>query len=329
MELSHLRGEIAPHTGMSGFIAQMIQRKPYDTQQILEAMQHADAAMYAVGIVAVGDISNNNSSFAVKINSNIYYHSFLEVAGLPEKVCKQRLQECLLFLKEADKLQLPASITPHAPYSMNENAFRKSVEFAKQRGILSIHNQESAEENELFLHGSGKMYDSFVRSGMTPPASIEKTSIHRLLPLINEKIQVLLVHNVFTDDEDYEAAIHICPNIAWVLCPNSNLYINNVLPPVERLLRKGATIALGTDSLASNTQLSILEEMKTLQREFPALSFEKIIEWATLGGAKALHMDKKLGSIAVGKRPGLVLIENFDFENRKLRDKSTARLLTA
>ena len=329
LELSYLQRQIPPCIGMAGFIERMMQRNPPEIQGALTAMQNANAFMYKEGVVAVGDICNNDSSFAVKKGSRIRYHSFLEVAGLAEKTGEQRLQTMLQAKKKADRLGLSASITAHAVYSANEKTLRNSAALAKQRGILSIHNQECSDENNLFLHGGGSLYRLFIQRGLNPPPSTGKTAVHSLLPLIDKDMRVLLVHNVATDEEDYEAAMQTCPHIVWVLCPKANLYIGNALPPVEMLLRKGAAIALGTDSLASNTQLSMIEEMKCLQREFPALSFKNILEWATLGGAKALNMDKELGSIAVGKRPGLVLIEHFNYDEHRLCGKSTARLLTA
>lgn len=66
---------------------------------------------------------------------------------------------------------------------------------------------------------------------------------------------------------------------------------------------------LGTDSLASNHQLSILEEMKTLQKHFPVVSTKTLLQWATINGAKALQMDNVLGSFERGKKPGIVIIE--------------------
>lgn len=71
-------------------------------------------------------------------------------------------------------------------------------------------------------------------------------------------------------------------------------------------------MVLGTDSLASNHQLNIWEEIKTIRQQFPAIPLEILLQWATSNGAIALQMDHSLGSIKKGKKPGLVLIENAD-----------------
>jgi cytosine/adenosine deaminase-related metal-dependent hydrolase len=90
------------------------------------------------------------------------------------------------------------------------------------------------------------------------------------------------------------------------------------MPPVDLLTNENCTIVTGTDSLASNTRLDILEELKTLQYHFPGLSIETLIGWATLNGAKALGEEERFGSIETGKRPGLLLLQDVDLQNMKL-----------
>ena len=99
---------------------------------------------------------------------------------------------------------------------------------------------------------------------------------------------------------------HFTAPVAWALCPRSNIYISGLRPPVELLRRRGERICIGTDSLASNDSLSILEELKAL----PEVPLPEVLEWATLNGAQALGMETEAGSVEAGKRCGLVLIEN-------------------
>jgi cytosine/adenosine deaminase-related metal-dependent hydrolase len=116
------------------------------------------------------------------------------------------------------------------------------------------------------------------------------------------------VHNTFTREADIlfaEASPH---RVFWCLCPNANAYIENCMPPVDLLLKHRAKIVLGTDSLASNHQLSILEEIKTLQVHFPDLLLEEILSWATSNGAGALDCQDQFGSFEAGKYPGIVNI---------------------
>jgi cytosine/adenosine deaminase-related metal-dependent hydrolase len=136
---------------------------------------------------------------------------------------------------------------------------------------------------------------------------------------------VILVHNTYTKQEDVD---YVNQNrapgqiVSFCLCANANLYIENKLPPVEMLLQNKCNIVVGTDSLASNHQLSILEELKTIAKNFPRIKTETLLLWATINGAKALQMDRKLGSFEKGKKPGVVLITNIS--NKKFTQNSVA-----
>ena len=87
------------------------------------------------------------------------------------------------------------------------------------------------------------------------------------------------------------------------------------MPPIELLRTNGANIIVGTDSYASNWSLNILDELKTIQKHNPQIPLEEMLGWATINGARALQMDKQLGSFEAGKKPGVVIIENVDGEN--------------
>jgi cytosine/adenosine deaminase-related metal-dependent hydrolase len=231
------------------------------------------------------------------------------------------------LLKEAAQAGLTATVTPHAPYSMNDSLFAYAVEAAQRQGILSIHNQESAEENTLFLQGTGSLQALFVALGFTVPQSTGLTSIHRILPLLRETTRLLLVHNTVTSEADYDAVCAATRDVSWVLCPNSNRYITGLLPPAGLFFSKGAPVAIGTDSLASNTRLSVLEELKTLARYFPQIPLDTLLQWATYGGARALRKEQALGLLEAGRQPGLVLLENLDLNTLKLTPETTSRTL--
>ena len=148
-----------------------------------------------------------------------------------------------------------------------------------------------------------------------------KSSLQTWLPHFTKGQTVIAVHNVCTTEADIEflklSTVFLC------LCPNANLYIGNKLPDVNMLMQQTDNIVLGTDSLASNDQLSILEEIKTLQKHFPQLELAKLLQWATINGSIALKMDNMLGSFDKGKKPGIVLIEGAD--NLKLNEMSTSK----
>ncbi|RZK37404.1 MAG: amidohydrolase, partial [Pedobacter sp.] len=136
------------------------------------------------------------------------------------------------------------------------------------------------------------------------------------LPFIKEQ-KTLLVHNTVSSKADVEFAKQSHPNLYWCLCPQANLYIENTMPDVDLLISENVKITLGTDSLASNHQLNILSEMKTLQTH-KNVDFDELLQWATINGAEFLGLSQSLGSFQAGKKPGLNLIqlsEDFKIES--------------
>ena len=329
LELSHLQNAYTLQNGLAEFIAQMnnVSRYQVNEEARKTAMAQTDQAMLRNGIVAVGDICNTHESFSIKKNSSIFYHSFVEAAGLNEAIADKKIQIAQQVFDEAKRLQLSASITPHAAYSMSERLFDFTIKAANDAKILSVHNQESEEENKLFLSGQGALYDLFIKNNFPPPAVIGKNSIYRLLQQIQKNTQTLFVHNVATNENDYDAATNFLPNLTWGLCPKSNLKIENKLPPIDLLYRKKARVAIGTDSLASNDELSVLSELKIIAQHFPQIPIQTLLQWATLNGARALKIDKQFGSLEVGKKPEIVWIENVDLQKLQFTNDSRSKLL--
>lgn len=328
IELSHLKGRIPQHTGLPGFLAGIGQLRDNQVSEL--SMTEADRYMQHGGIVAVGDISNSNRSFAIKAASKIKYHTFVEIFGIQEQIAEARMNAGMALYQELKSLQLPASLTPHAPYSMSESLWQLLLNFAKEQHLTwSVHNQECEDENLLFLSKSGSMVDflSFISSEFEAWQAKGTSSLEYCRRYYEQVPKTLLIHNTFTSKSDLEPLSESRSKITLVLCPNANLYIENRLPDIEMLANSGFAIALGTDSLASNSRLSVLEEMKTIQHHFPGTGLTDLITWGTLNGARALGMDNQLGSIEKGRKPGLNLITDINFPEMKLTSQSEVKVL--
>jgi len=309
LELSHMLGMIPTRTGLVEFIKTITKNRGTDTGLVTAAAEKSDHDMYENGIVAVGDISNNNSTIAIKAKSKLYYHTFVEIFGfLPDRA--DALFEHALALKDEFKPQ-SVSITPHAPYSVSKELFRLIKKYADTHdNLLSIHNQECEDENKFFRYKLGKfteLYDYFGMdiSHFKPQA---RNSMQSIIPLLTNKQEILMVHNTCTNLKDIYFLKRFDRKINWCFCPNANLYIEHKLPKINLFVDQGFNITLGTDSLASNQGLSILSEMQTIQHKFPTISTAKLMEWATINGAGFLGIDKQKGTLEVGKTPGLNLI---------------------
>lgn len=308
LELSHMLEQIPEKTGLVDFVQHIIKNRHSEASQIDLAMQKADQQMFDNGIVAVGDIANQIASKKIKEKSKIHYHTFIEALGFnPERAAA--IMDYLKEIKQ-DFEPLPASIVPHAPYTVSPQLFELIRQEAEKANIfISVHNQETVDENAFFESKTGRFLKLYEFLGMDISffEPTHKTSLKTWLPYIKEQ-KTLLVHNTVTSKSDIEFAKQSNPNLYWCLCPQANLYIENTLPDVDLLMEGQVKITLGTDSLASNHQLNILAEMITLQQH-KKVSFEQLLQWATINGAEFLGLDKQLGSIEIGKAPGLNLIQ--------------------
>jgi len=313
LELSHMAGVIPKHSGLVSFLQQVMSMRASDEDQIQHAMKAADKQLYDNGIVAVGDHANTSISANVKAKSSIYYHTFVEVLGFEPEIAAQKLADAREIRDTFTKDM--ASPTAHAPYSVSKELFRLLNEDAAQSNMpLSIHNQESEEENRLFRYKSGQFIDFYRALGkdISGFKAQARNSLQTFMSYLSPQIPILLVHDTYTSSKDIFFVERQGRNVSWCFCPNANLYIEDTLPKLQHFMAYGQQITLGTDSLASNDRLCILSEMKTIHQHFPEIPFSETIKWATLNGAKFLGIAKKYGSLTVGKAPGLNLLTSTD-----------------
>ncbi len=330
LEISHLKSMIPMHTGLTGFISQINRSRQADAESITRAARRADISMHYNGIVAVGDISNNDISFEIKKESKLNYHSFLEIFSLNPALAQEKFNQAIVLENKLKHLNLTSSIVPHAPYSVTPEMFKLiSSHTSVNKKIISIHNQETKSENDFYRSKSGELANLFKSAGFDLDGipSTGKNSLESIMVRLPKSAKTILVHNTFTDKQDIEQASGYFKNLYWAMCPNANLYIENKLPDIPLFYKMGQKITLGTDSLASNQQLSILEEMKTIHQFFPQIPINELIKWATLNGAEALNLSSKFGSFEIGKTPGINLIHHIDIQNFKLKPETQIKRL--
>ena len=331
LELSHLRGRVDTGTGLIPFITGVVTQRGASAETIAEAITKGEDEMLAGGIVAVGDISNAPDTFATKSRGRLRYYTFIELFDfLQEDGAAQTFTNGAMVY---DQLTLAPgsarSYVPHAPYTVSRALFRQIREANPAAGAtVSIHNQETPPENELFLDKKGGFLDFYGGFGISLDAfeATGLTSIHYALAHLNPANRTLFVHNTLSTRADIQAAQDWSEHVYWATCPNANLYIENRLPNYQLFLDAGARVTIGTDSLTSNWQLSVLEEMKTIARYQSYVPVETLLRWATLNGAQALGFDDTLGSLEPGKTPGVLLLQGMSPDG-KLNAATTVRRL--
>lgn len=314
LELSHMQDVVDTGTGLIPFISDVVNRRDAELPVKREAMQRADRFMSERGIVAVGDISNVEDSFEIKRGSALRYHTFVEAFDLmQEDQTDATFEQAVKVYEEAPSQgRHQSSLVPHAPYSVSEKLFKRIMRFAKaENDRISIHNQETLPENELFQTGKGEFHSFYKQFDLSLDLfqSPGTTSLLAIRQFLSAEIPTILVHNTLTTGDEMQFMHQWSDQLYWATCPNANLYIENRLPDYKKWIETGLKICIGTDSLSSNWQLCVLNELKTIARYNSYISFEDLMRWATINGAEALGFEETLGSIESGKTPGLNLLD--------------------
>jgi cytosine/adenosine deaminase-related metal-dependent hydrolase len=328
IELSHLHGKFRKGTGMAGFIDQINALRDWAGADVKARLtQEWMDKMWKDGVSAMSDISNDDSSFKVKSSHKLYTRTFLEVFGSEPEMCEGVMADVTTLKAAADAEGIDAAPTPHSCYTMSPQLLSASSAAGLESGYLSYHSQESQEEEDLLISGSGAMYENRKRSGMsTPPVTGESSLKYFIDRLAAAKPapydeHILLVHNVCLKQDDIDAAKKVMNNVYWAICPLSNIFIHNALPPVPLMRRNGLAITVGTDSLSSNDDLDMVKELVCIRQNFSEIPMNEILVWACLNGARFLSKEKALGSLTPGKTPGIVFVSNVD-ENGSFTSES-------
>jgi len=332
LELSHLKGVISPQSGMASFIQQLLKNRFVATASEQQAaMQLAEQEMFQNGIVAVGDISNNESSILIKQQRKLHYHTFIEIVGLNPALASEIYQKGI-ELRDLFNSQLNTSnsIVPHAPYSMSDALLTL---FSNEKEYLfpaTIHSEESLDEFEFCKYKKGPLSELFNSMGIDLKnyfPNDEVSPLEKVVPFFKDYKHLQFVHNTLTQESSIEFAESIVKNAYWCFCPNANKYITNTQPNYNLFYKRNSKATIGTDSLASNNQLCILSELHTIQKEASNIPFTTLIEWATKNGAEFLGVSDTFGSIKIGNKPGIVLLENINSNSLLISDSTKTKRL--
>lgn len=336
LELSHMKGLIPEETGLVDFVFKVVNERHFPDDEILDAIAKAENEMFTNGIVGVGDICNNTLTLPQKQKQNLAYYSFIEVSGWVPSVSQVRFERSLGFYRSFEeshpenigtKVKSQNSLSPHAPYSVSNELWELISPYFENKTV-TIHNQETSFEDSLFEKGEGdftRMYGMMkMDTSFFNPTG--KSSLRSYINKLGLAKQVLLVHNTFTKEEDVAFVKSELSNVNWCLCINANLFIEKAVPPIDMFRKNNCQIVIGTDSLASNWSLSVLDELKSMVKHFPSVPLTELLQWSTSNGAKALQMDDVLGSFEKGKQPGVLVIDHLENGNIN-RESKVKRLL--
>ena len=334
IELSYMWKLFRKGTGMAGFIDQINALRDTATlEDKLTDIQTWMDRLWQRGVSAMADISNCADSFAIKAASPMYTRTFLEVFGTEPQDCETVIRDVKSLQAQALACGLDAAPTPHACYTMSPQLLTAAIAEGLRSGFLSYHSEESPEEDEMLRKGSGPMWENRKRAGMSTPPVTGTSSLRYFLDRIQQvhpapfHEHILLVHEVCMDQEGIDAVKAAMEHPFIALCPLSNLFIHNALPPVELLRSNGMKLTVGTDSLSSNDDLDMVAELFCLQENFPQVPLEELLGWACRNGAEFLGKEAVYGTIEPGKQPGLVMIDHLSPEGRLTTASASYRIV--
>jgi aminodeoxyfutalosine deaminase len=205
----------------------------------------------------------------------------------------------------------PWGLAPHALFTGSENLYRCCEEIARDQGILlTTHLAESREEMEMFRDASGPLYE-FIKSIGRPMNDCGKTTpLELFLGALGDRAlpQWIVAHLNELTESDFELLERSNSKFHVVHCPGSHNYFCHSPFAFERLRSLGFNVCLGTDSLASNETLSLFDEMRAFQKNFPQVSPDEIFQMVTVNPARALRYENALGQIRPGFAADLVAI---------------------
>ena len=241
--------------------------------------------------------------------------SFLEMIGIkgyrqPSAIVRDAVERIDAFKGFRGR----PGLSPHAPYSTVPELMRLSAQTARRRKWrLTTHLAESAMEFEMFARGRGEMFDWFQRSGRDMSDCGQGSPVQHLERCGALSERLLAAHANYLDKQD--AVLLAKHKVHVVHCPRCHFYFHHDPFPLRRLAKAGVNVCLGTDSLASvykarrqKVELSLFEEMRALAKNEPSLSARKIVQMATLNGARALGMGGQIGELAKGSLADLVAL---------------------
>ena len=316
LELSHLEGAVPGDRGFVAWIEDQLRvRAERSPDEIPTAVLKAISFMRARGTVAVADVSNSLASAGPLRESGMPALVLHEILGFDPAQAHQVMEQTRAARAAISSTSSPSfrvAVAAHAPHSISRELFALLL---IDGGVKSIHVAESRSEDQFLRDGSGD-WRSFLdrRVGPVPFTAPGASPVKYLDALGILHPGLLAVHCVRVDETD--AQLLAARGAVAVLCPRSNEFLGNGVPPLALLLGNGVRLALGTDSLASCASLDVLEDARLLARRFPRVPKTAILHALTRGGALALGFDD-LGEIRAGARARFAAI---DFEGALTAD---------
>jgi cytosine/adenosine deaminase-related metal-dependent hydrolase len=311
LEFSELPQPLAPAAPFAEWIRAVVTNRRQRGGTQPAAVSQGLVEIASAGSTTVGEIATPGWTPDRFVPDTARAVVFRELIALDESVAAEQLIVARAHLEDAPKSTADRihGISPHAPYSVRPDLFEALVALAAQwQSPLAIHLAETREELQLLRDGTGPLADLFRETGFWREGVIPRgmRPIDYLRPLASIR-RALVIHGNYLVDAELD---FVCshPNFSLVYCPRTHAYFHHAPHPWRILLERGGRLALGTDSRASNPDLSLWREVQYLRQQSPDIAPVRLLELATIAGARALGLEERTGTIAAGKAADLVVV---------------------
>jgi cytosine/adenosine deaminase-related metal-dependent hydrolase len=261
----------------------------------------------AHGVTTIGEIATANAA-AYAGRAPVDLVLMIESIGFSRaraesalQAATQQFNEFEVALRGAANIQL--GLSPHAPYTVSPELLLSLIALARKRNLpIAMHVAESADELELLASGTGRFQQLLDERSMWDATAIPRGSApFDYLQLLATAPRALVIHGNYLERDEHEFLATHSDRISLVYCPRTHAFFNHPPYPLAELLSAGVRVALGTDSRASNPDLSLLAEMRHVGQRHPEVRPEAVLRMGTLAGAQALGREQSCGSITPGK----------------------------
>ncbi|MGR3294805.1 MAG: amidohydrolase family protein [Candidatus Bathyanammoxibius sp.] len=312
LELTDLEGKLSPPKSFAQWLRQMVAFRLDDRNKDLShAVKRGVQLSLEAGTTTVADIAYTNDSFNILPRLPIRKRVFKEVMSMDPNSVASILEDAIRVLSGFPRENLDyVGLSPHAPYTACEKLYKGSALFSQgQDMLITTHICETEEELEFLNKGTGSLADLLGAYGFLgnwkPPGTSPVSFLKKIGALT--KSPWLLAHCNYPRDEELQIIKESGSSVVY--CPGSHHYFGHKRHPFPGMLKEGINVALGTDSLASNSSLSILDEMRFVTANYNEVSPRDVFEMATVRGARAVGMGDRVGALSPGLEADLAAIE--------------------
>ena len=316
LEFSDLSEPIGrPGMSLPDWIGHVVAHRRAAAADVPTAISRGLQESLSCGTTAVGEIATGEARqiAARYVDSPIAAVVFREsIAPRADRV-PAAVAEAEQYLVSQNTAKLQLALSPHAPYTVHPRLLEAMLDLARRFAApLAMHLAESREELKLLECGTGPFRAMLERLDAWDPADARLPRILNYLERLAAAPRVLVVHGNYLSADEISFVAERANRMSVVYCPRTHAYFGHDAYPLSEMLAAGVSMALGTDSRASNPNLNMLEEMRFVALRHPDVSPAAVLELGTLAGARALGLEGSMGSLEAGKQANLAVIGRLD-----------------